>query len=503
MTILPCVNLLEMHAIVKHFPGVTALNEVEFDIKPGEVHMLLGENGAGKSTLIKILSGLYPPDMGEIIFKGDKTFFSSPRDAQRAGISVIYQEPTLIPSMNVAENIYLGDEPTHTGPLVGIDETRLMNNTMQLFDYLNITLDPFALVSELSLPERQMVAIARALHLEADLVIMDEPTAMLNQSEAVRLFTVIRNLRSKGISILYVTHRLEEAIQIGDRATILRDGRCITTRSITDSSISDLASLIVGRDINEQFECLHQPGSRELLRLENISSENGIQDISFHLNAGEVLGITGLIGAGGTSILRAIFAADPINSGQVYIDGEPMKIRSPQEAISFGIGLLTEDRQGQGLILEMKTLENMSLASLEEIGAGPFIDLEAESNITRHYAQRLNIHLEDLTRKVQFLSGGTQQKVVLSRWLANQCRILLLDEPTRGVDVGARLEFYHLIDEMARRGVGIIIVSSNLHEIFNLSDRIIVMRYGKIARLCDRHAINAAEVLSLAGTGNI
>jgi ribose transport system ATP-binding protein len=494
-------SLLEIYAIGKQFPGVTALSNVEFKINRGEVHILLGENGAGKSTLIKILSGVYPPDSGKIIFKGQEVCFSGPRDAQHAGISVIYQEPNLIPAMTVAENIFLGNEPTHNLMGVDIDDELLTQNTLQLLDRLNLTLDPFALVDELSLSEKQMVAITRALNLSADLVIMDEPTAMLTQNETVRLFSVIRSLRAQGIGVLYVTHRLEEAMQIGDRATILRDGQCIATLTIDETNPAELAGLIVGRDVEERFSRTRLMPGRELLRLNQLSSPNGIQDISFDLHAGEILGITGLIGAGGTSVLRAIFGADPISNGNIFIENQSEKIGSPQEAIGFGIGLLTENRQEQGLILEMKTLENMSLASLDDMGSGPFIDLKAENNIVQHYAQRLNIHLRDLPRRVQFLSGGTQQKVVLSRWLANQCRILLLDEPTRGVDVGARSEFYYLINELTKRGVGIIIVSSNLQEILSLSDRIIIMRQGKIAKICQWGTINAADILSIASIG--
>lgn len=497
----PQTSLLEMHTIVKQFPGVVALSKVDFEINKGEVHVLLGENGAGKSTLIKILSGVYPPDSGKIVFKGHEVHFSNPGDAQRAGISVIYQEPNLIPFMTVAENIYLGNEPSQGSFWPGIDDGRLTNNTLELFDRLNLALDPFAVVNELTLSEKQMVAIARALHLSAEMVIMDEPTAMLTQNEVTQLFSVIRNLRAQGIGILYVTHRLEEAIQIGDRATILRDGQCISTMAINEISRSDLTNLIVGRDIEEQFSRMHLSPGAELLRLEGVCSPNGIQDISFGLHIGEVLGITGLIGAGGTSILRSIFGVDPISAGALFIDNHPVKFNSPQEAISMGIGMLTEDRKEQGLILEMKTLENMSLASLENIGTGPFIDLEAENNIAQHYAQRLNIHTHDLTRKVQFLSGGTQQKVLLSRWLANQCKVLLLDEPTRGIDVGARQEFYHLINELSRRGVGIMIVSSNLQEILSLSDRIIIMRQGKLVGNFNQGTIDATEILSFASSG--
>jgi ribose transport system ATP-binding protein len=346
-----------------------------------------------------------------------------------------------------------------------------------------------------------MVAIARALHLSTHLVIMDEPTTMLGQSEVAQLFSVIRKLRSQGISILYVTHRLEEAMQIGDRATVLRDGKCIVTMPINETTRTDLISLIIGRAVEEQYSRPHPAVGAELMRIEAMSSSNGIQDVSLTLHKGEILGIAGLVGAGGTSLLRAIFGADPVTVGDIFIEQNPVKINHPQDAISLGMGMLTEDRQEQGLILEMKALENISLSSLDNLSSGPFIDLEAESNVVRHYAQKLNIHAADLPRQVQHLSGGTQQKVILSRWLANQCHILLLDEPTRGIDVGARIEFYHLLNDLSRRGVGMIIVSSNLQEIISLADRVMVIRQGRLVGEFDTLTTNPTEILSLASTG--
>jgi ribose transport system ATP-binding protein len=494
-------TLLEVQNICKFFPGVQALRDVSLDIQPGEVHIILGENGAGKSTLIKILCGVYQPDSGIIHFKGKPISFNDPGDAREAGIRVIYQEPSLVPSITVAENIYLGSEPGYAEFLPVIDEKRMMSGTLELMDRLNLMLDPFSLVSDLSLAERQMVAIARALHLAADLVIMDEPTSMFSQHEVSQLFSVIRRLRAHGIGILYVTHRLEEAMQIGDRATILQDGRKMATLTIDDTTRSDLISMIVGQHIDDRLvRSPIEPGP-EILRVEKLSAKSGLQNVSFDLRAGEILGFTGLVGAGGTGLLRAIFGADPISGGAIFLDGQRVTVSSPQDAISHGIGLLTEDRQEQGLVLEMIAQQNVTLASLEEIGRGPIIDQEVESSIARHYANRLNVHTSDLDRKTLFLSGGTQQKLVLSRWLASRCRVLLLDEPTRGVDVGARVEFYRLLNELSRRGLGIIIVSSNLSEILNLSDRIAVLRHGQIITILPRAAASPAEILSLVNGG--
>jgi ribose transport system ATP-binding protein len=496
-------NLLELHRINKSFPGVQALAEIDLDLRPGEVHILLGENGAGKSTLIKILSGVYLPDSGAVVYKGEEVRFGSPGDAQRLGISVIYQEPNLIPHMTVAENIFLGNEPSKTTLFPMVDENRIITGALKILDDLNLALDPYMRVSELNLVEKQMVAIARALHLSADLVIMDEPTSMLSQREVSQLFGVIRRLRSHGIGIIYVTHRLEEALQIGDRTTILRDGRKVATLVVNETTQADLIKMIVGRDVEDHFVRTPRSLGAEILRLEQVSSPNGIKDISFDLHAGEILGITGLIGSGGTRILRAIFGADPISAGYLFLDGKPVKIGVPQDAIALGVGLLTEDRQGQGLILEMNAQENMTLASLDNISSGPLIDHQAENNIGHHYAKRLKIREGDLFSKARFLSGGTQQKLVLSRWLASQCRVLLLDEPTRGIDVGARAEFYRLIDELSRREMGMILVSSNLPEILSLSNRIAVLRQGRLIKIVSRATTTLAELLALSSGGTL
>jgi ribose transport system ATP-binding protein len=491
-------KLLNIQKVTKSFPGVRALADVDFDVQQGEVHILLGENGAGKSTLIKILSGVYPPDSGTILFKGREVRFNNPGDAQKLGISVIYQEPNLVPHMSVAENIHLGNEPGMTALPTIIDEQKQIITTMALFDELNLALDPYARVSELSLAEQQMVAIAKALHLSANLVIMDEPASTLSQQEVSQLFSVIRRLRAHGLGIIYVTHLLEEALQIGDRATILRDGQKVATLDLDGTTQTDLIRMVVGRSIEDSLVRPAAELGPEILRLEQVSSANGIKDISFNLHAGEILGVTGLIGAGGTNLLQTIFGVDPVMSGDLFVDGQPIKIGSPQQAITQGIGFLTEDRQGQGLVLEMNGQENMTMASLDDVAIGPLIDHRAENNIVQHYARRLKIRPSHLVSKALFLSGGTQQKLILSRWLTCQCRILLLDEPTRGIDVGARAEFHRLLNELTKRGMGVILVSSNLPEILGLSDRIVVLRRGQIAGILPRSEATSTGLLSLA-----
>ncbi len=492
--------LLEIRGITKRFPGAVALDGVDLDVRRGEVHILLGENGAGKSTLIKILTGVYPPDEGQILLNGEVVRFESPGDAQRAGIGVIYQEPSVIPSMTVAENIHLGVEPRR-GPLFGIDENRLIDETLRLFDRLNLALDPYTVVTDLSLAERQMVAIARAVHLAADLVIMDEPTAMLPAGDVAQLFSGIRSMRKEGLGVLYVTHRLDETMQIGDRTSILRDGRKVGTLAINETTRADLISMIVGRPLDDGFERERVSRGPEVLRLEHVSTAGGIQDLSLSVHAGEILGITGLVGSGGTSLLRAIFGAEPFTAGDIYIDGLCVRVDSPHAAIQHGIGMVTEDRQGQGLVLDMNAQENMTLSSLSDLGPGPFINANAEADVAEHYARRMRIPGEALARKALFLSGGTQQKVVLSRWLASQCRILLLDEPSRGIDVGARVELYRLLNELTRRGLTVILVSANLQEIIALADRVAVLRGGRLVGFVERGDTSAAEILSLANTG--
>jgi len=497
----PNDNLLYMHGISKSFPGVQALCNVDFDVQRGEVHVLLGENGAGKSTLIKILTGAYQPDSGQIVFKDQPVVFSNPREAQKAGISVIYQERNLIRGLSVIENIFLGNEPQRLPGLPIIDQGRMATDTQELLDRLNVAIDPYARVEELTSAEQQMVEVARALHMAADLIIMDEPTASLSSREVADLFNVIRILRAQGVGVIFVSHRLEEVLRIGDRATILRDGSRIATVSLGDTSLDDLIQMIVGRYLNDKFPKNGVKIGAEILRVEGLTRQGAVESVSFSLHAGEVLGITGLIGAGGTALVRAIFGADPIDAGTIYIDGQSVKINSPQAAIAQGIGLLTEDRQEQGLVLDMSAQENMTLAALDNAWPGPFIDRDAESHLSIQYADRLGIRLEQLLQKTLFLSGGTQQKVILSRWLATRSRVLIFDEPTRGIDVGARVEIYRLMDELVRQGVGIMIVSSDLSEILGMCDNILVLHQGRVTAVLPRSIASKQLILSYASGG--
>jgi ABC-type sugar transport system ATPase subunit len=493
--------LLELRGISKAFPGVRALEDIDLEILRGETHMLLGENGAGKSTLIKILTGVYPPDSGTISFKGAPITFHSPGDSQKAGISVIYQESNLVHHLSVAENIYLGSEPHMPSGLPIIDRERMIAGTHALLDRLNLPIDPLARIEELNAAEQRMIEVARALHLSADMIIMDEPTAALSSQEVGDLFGILRTLHAQGVTILYISHRLEEVLQIGDRATVLRDGRKITTVPLAEASLEDLILWIVGRYLPGKFpKALPAPGP-EILRVEGLHRSGVLDNVSFALCGGEILGIAGLVGAGGTALTRALFGADPAESGAIYVDGQSVTIRSPEDAIALGIGLLPEDRLEQGLILQMRAQHNMTLVALENAWPGPWIDHSRESDIANYYADALGIRNESLSQPALSLSGGTQQKLVLSKWLAARARVLLFDEPTRGVDVGARVEIYRLMGDLARRGTGIILVSSDLTEILGMCDRILVMRRGVIVADLTRANASQREILRLASGG--
>lgn len=496
-------SLLELIGINKSFPGVQALRDVSLDVKYGETHIIFGENGAGKSTLIKILTGVYQPDSGSILFKGKPVTFKNPANAQKAGISAIYQDRNLVKYLSVAENIFLGSELHVLPRLPIIDRKRMIKEAQGLLDRLNLSLDPEMLVMDLTPVEQQMVEVARTLHLAADLIIMDEPTASLSGREIIDLFNVVHALRSQGISIIYISHHLEEGLQIGDRATILRDGKKITTVDLKKTTLDDLIWLIVGRNLPEKQSRTKMTTETELLRVERLRPTSSTEEISFTLNAGEILGIAGLVGAGGTALARAIFGADLPQDGTIYLDGKLIQITSPHDAIANGIGLLTEDRMEQGLILDMQAKNNITLAALENAWPGPLIDHRLESNLANRFAERLGIRSENLQQPALVLSGGTQQKIVLSKWLVAGARVLIFDEPTRGIDVGARVEIYNLISDLASKGTGIIIVSSNLTEILGMCDRVLVIRQGKIVANLPRAEASKQIILRFAGGGNL
>lgn len=468
---------LQMTGIRKAFPGVIALDGVDLEVAKGEVHILLGENGAGKSTLMKILSGAYQKDSGSIAVAGQLTEIRSPRHARDLGISIIYQELNLVPHLSAAENIFLGRELKLLPGIV--DHRSMYAQSGEILKGLGVDFDPRSLVRELSVAEQQMVEIAKAVSLDANVLIMDEPTSALTEKEIAELFARIRKLKSDGVSIIYISHRMEELFEIGDRVTVLRDGRLVGTRRIDEVSKPELIRMMVNRELTQQFPKVTAPVGAEALRLERLTTES-VNNISLTLREGEVLGIAGLLGSGRSELARAIFGLEKIKSGSIYVKGQPTKIGSPRQAINLGIGFLTEDRKGQGLVLPLSTQENICLPSIERFSHLGVVSVAEEQQATTKYLKELRIKATGPRQKVINLSGGNQQKVVLSKWLCCRGNILIFDEPTRGIDVGSKAEIYQLMNHLTAEGAAIIMISSDLPEVLGMSDRILVMHQGTI-----------------------
>jgi inositol transport system ATP-binding protein len=479
--------LLRMRLIRKRFPGVQALDNAGLEMLPGEIHALLGENGAGKSTLIKILSGAQQPDSGTIEFGGQTVVMVSPHDAQRRGIATIYQEFTLAPNMTIAENVFIGREP---GGGFFVDWRKMASETHAITKRLGLELQPMAIVRGLSVAEQQMVEIARALSMKSRLIVMDEPTSALSSTEVEKLFRIARELKAHGLSIIFVTHRLEEVMQICDRYTVLRDGRLVGRGAIADITIDGIIRLMVGREVKALFAHREREiASDVVLRVEGLNRQGNAQDqnatvladVGFEVRRGEILGVAGLVGAGRTEMARAVFGADAFDSGRVIINGREVHIRSPQDAIRNGIGLVPEDRKQQALFLALAVRINLSMASHRQILRwGVFIDETAERAMVEDYRQKLNIRMASPEQLIASLSGGNQQKVTLARWLALRPKILIVDEPTRGIDIGAKVEVHNLLFEMAETGIAVVAISSELPEVLAISDRIITMREGRV-----------------------
>jgi ribose transport system ATP-binding protein len=491
--------LLEMRGIHKQFPGVVALANVDFEVKRGEVHALVGENGAGKSTLMKILSGVYEADAGHIIFKGQPVSFTTPRQAQVAGITTIYQELNQVTQLTVTENIFLGSE-IERGPL--IDWREMHHQSRQLLARLHLNVDPRVPLNTLGVAQQQMVEIAKALHHRADLIIMDEPTASLSLHEINDLFEIIRELKANNVSVVYISHHLEEAFAISDRITVLRDGRLVSTQPTSDLNVDSLIRLMVGRDLSEQFPKEAAQRGKEVLRVEGLNQGDLLRDVHFSAYAGEVLGIAGLVGSGRTELANALFGAVPIDSGRIYVDGSPVRIHSPQDAIRHGIALLTEDRKLQGLILQMSVSENITLPVLHRLTRGLFTNRRKENTLAQTYVRNIAIKTPSLNQLAMNLSGGNQQKVVLSKWMATDPKVLIFDEPTRGIDVGAKVEIYKLMNQLAQQGVAILMISSELPEVLGMSDRIMVIHEGKIAGFLNRDEATEEKIMEYA-TGTL
>jgi ABC-type sugar transport system ATPase subunit len=490
--------LLEMKGIGKSFPGVKALDGVNLTVREGQVHALLGENGAGKSTLIKILSGAYIRDEGDIYWEGEKISMRGPQDAQELGISTIYQEFNLAQNLTIAENIFLGHLPTK-GILVDWEAVR--TRSREILDNLGVSLSEDTLVSELSVAEQQLVEIAKALNRKTRILIMDEPSAVLGEKDLDKLFDVVRQLRSDGIGIIYISHRLKEIFELANEVTILKDGRYVATRAITDVNMDDLVRLMVGRDLKDVYPKRTAETGEKLLEVKNISREGVLHDISFELRAGEIIGFSGITGSGRTELARVIFGADPYTDGEMVLYGEPYKVRSPGDAIRQGVALVTEDRKAQGLLLKLAVTQNTTISGLEKFTRYGVINSKEELDVVNEHIVKLSIKTPSPNFLVVNMSGGNQQKVVLARWLSRGVRIFIMDEPTRGIDVGSKSEIYQIMAELAEQGVGIIMISSELPEVLGMSDRVMVMREGRLVKELSRaEASEEAIMLHAVGT---
>ncbi|NWG16293.1 MAG: sugar ABC transporter ATP-binding protein [Chloroflexi bacterium] len=499
---------LELEGINKQFPGVKALDNVRFDMAAGEVHALLGENGAGKSTLIKIISGVYRPDGGTIRLDGETVLFNTPREAQQRGIATIYQELSLYPELTVAENIFMGHAPRRkVGPVDVLDWKAANTKAQEILTSLHIhTLDVRRKVGTLTVGNRQRVEIAKALSLNARILIMDEPTAALTEADVEQLFSIVRLLRERGVGIIYISHRLHEVFELADRVTVLRDGQYVGTKLVSETSENDLVSMMVGRTIDNLFPKLDTEIGKPVLEVRNLYRRPMTRGVSFQLRAGEIVGLAGLVGAGRSEVAQVIFGINPAESGEILIDGQPVTIKHPGQAMNHGIAYVPEDRGTQGLVRQMRIRENVSMSVLRAIRAGIFINRREERSLATGMIKQLNIRAYSAEQVVNKLSGGNQQKVVVGKWLASKPRILIMDEPTRGIDVGAKAEIHRLMSELAKEGLAVLMISSELPEILGMSDRILVMRGGQVVAEYSRaeatqERIAAAMMSETAGNG--
>jgi ribose transport system ATP-binding protein len=491
--------LVRMEGIDKNFPGVQALVDAQFELRPGEVHALVGENGAGKSTLMKVLTGIYRKDAGTIAFKGQEVDVPDPRAGRDLGLSMIHQELVLAPHLTVAQNIYMGREPRGRLSFT-VDEKRQVELTAELIDRLHLRLDPRAKVRDLKVAQQQMVEIAKALSLDASVLIMDEPTAALTNTEIDELFRIIRTLRAQGVGVVHISHRLEELRQISDRVTVMRDGRYVATVETAAVSIDEIISMMVGRVIYQEAPQVPEtPDPEIVLEVRGLSRGRAVKDVSFSLRRGEILGVAGLVGAGRTELARLIFGADGKDSGDILVHGKPVHVGSPADAVRLGISYLSEDRKRHGLALGLDLEDNNALASYRRfLRALGQVNTKATRAAATQRVEELSIKTPSIAQKVRNLSGGTQQKVVLGKWLTAEAEILIFDEPTRGIDVGAKSEIYHLLNELAARGSSIIMISSELPEILRMSHRIIVMCEGQLTGELTAAEADQEKIMTLA-----
>lgn len=487
--------VLTMSGIVKSFPGVKAIRSAEIDVRPGEIHALVGENGAGKSTLIKIITGAHPPDSGQVVISGRRIDSFNPDTAYRSGVAAIYQEFNLVPALSVRENLWLGRERQRRGV---IDTRYERQQTADVFERLGVSIDPEAPVGSLTIASQQLVEIARSLLTEMSLLVMDEPTAALTPREVASLFSILTDLRGSGHGILFISHRLDEVFRIADRITVMRDGATLGTWPTGELPRNRLIELMVGRSLDQEFPKTVVPRGEAILAVKNISSRQ-VKNISFQVHRGEILGLAGLVGAGRTDVARLIFGADRLEHGEIHLCGKPVRINSPRDAIGHGICLLTEDRKNQGLVLDLSARENFSLPNLDRLSRRGWIDGNRELFRLEQFVQSLKIRLSGPEQPARHLSGGNQQKLLVARWLERDSRVIIFDEPTRGIDVGAKYEMYLLMGELAARGKAIIVISSELPEVIGISDRILVMHEGRISgEITDVASATQAQIMELA-----
>lgn len=490
--------LLEMKGISKHFGGIQAVNDVDFEVLPGEVLGLVGENGAGKSTLIKVISGVHKMDKGRIIFQGQDISINSPQEAQDFGIVTIHQELSVVPDLSVANNIFLNREPHKYGPLDFIDKTRMNQDAKQVLKDLGISISVEEKLKNLPIASQQMVEIGRAVSCKAKIIFMDEPTSALSRVEVETLFSIIKKLKEKGVSVVFVSHRLEEVLKICDRIIVMRDGCRAGMLDREEAKPEALVKLMVGRVFN-LFPKEEAKKGNVVLEVKNISDEGLIKDVSFNVHKGEIVGLAGLVGAGRTELAKMIFGAMPITEGEILIDGKKVKIKSPNDAVRQGIAYIPEDRKMQGLVMNMDVKDNTTLAILKRICKKlDRIDRKEQIRITEEYIKRLSIAASSPLVKVNTLSGGNQQKVVISKWLSSQPRVLIMDEPTRGIDVGAKSEVHALISRLAQDGIAILMISSELPEILGMSDRVLVVCQGRITGEFDRDEATEEKIMACA-----
>ncbi len=489
-------RIVEMQGIIKNFPGVKALDRVYFDLGKGEIHVLVGENGAGKSTLVKVLAGVLPMDRGTILIDGAPVRIVNPSRAQQLGIAIVFQESNLSPYLTVAQNIYICHEPLRAGFVVDVGEE--VRKARELLQSLSMNIDPNELVANLSLGKQQLVAFARALSFNPRVIILDEPTSSLTAQETELMFAALKKLKKEGVGIIYISHRLEELFQIGDRITVLRDGKKIDTLFIKNTELNTIIRMMVGRDISEMYPKEATEIGEEAFRLEKVTRKGICKDIDISVRKGEVVGLFGLVGAGRTETMRLAFGLDAMESGSVFLYGEKIDRPSPSKSVGMGIGFSPEDRKQEGLCLALSVKENIERASLDRLFSSGFVSGKKENEVAQKYIHDLSIATPSADRLAIYLSGGTQQKVVLAQWLCAGSSVLILDEPTRGIDVGTKVELYRIINQLAIKGAAILVISSELPEIMGISDRIYVMCQGQITGELKHGEVTAEKVAAYA-----